>query len=101
MNACPTLCFRNISEVEAEGELEIALALPSSAALCEHFAEGGACRIESDIGAAIATAATAPIGMIDEVKGFGTKLEAKLLADGKGFEQAEIPVLIAGLIDEI
>src|SRR5437879_4670225 len=39
--------------------------------------------------------------MVPDVIGFGAKLEAKPFVYGDGFEQAHIPVLISGLINQI
>ena len=39
--------------------------------------------------------------MVDKVEGFSPELEPSLLVDGEVLEQAEIPVLVSGLIDEV
>ena len=39
--------------------------------------------------------------MVDEVEGFGAELEADVFFDGEGFEEAKVPVLVAGLIDDV
>ena len=59
-------------EVEAKRKLQISLATPDAASLCQHFAEGVEVGgIEPDIGGAIATAAAAPVGVVNEVEGLG------------------------------
>ena len=93
---------RTFLEVEAEGELEVALAAGYAAARGQDLAEGGQVRwIEPDVGAAAATAASAPVRVVDEVKGFGAELEADVFFDGEGLEEAKVPVLVAGLIDDV
>ena len=62
-------------EVEAEGELEVALAAGYAAALGQDLAESGeVVGIEADVGGAAAAAAAAPVRVVDEVEGFGAEL---------------------------
>src|ERR1700751_3459150 len=39
--------------------------------------------------------------MVPDVVGLGTELEAEPFVDGNGLEQAHVPILIAGLMDEV
>src|SRR5256885_5017296 len=86
-----------ISEIEAQRELQVALTATCAAAFGGHFSKIGAGRIEIHAAPAAAT----PIGVIDKVEGFGTELETALFIDGKGFEEAKIPVLESGLVDDV
>src|SRR6266849_9736152 len=84
-------------KLEAEGELQIALA-----PLGKYFAEGrGIGGVEADIGRAAATAAAAPIWVVPDVEGFGAELEAEPFVDRNGLEQAEVPVLESGLVNDV
>ena len=84
-------------KLQAKRELQIALT-----AFGEHFAEGrGIGGVETYIRSAAATAAPAPIRVVPNVKGFCTELKPETLIHGNGFEQAEVPVLESGLIDEV
>lgn len=76
------------SELKAERELQVALALSGrAAAFRENFAKGlGIGRIETDIGSAAAAAIAAPIRMVPHVVGLGAELEAEPLVDGNSFE---------------
>ena len=76
------------SELKAERELQVALALSGrAAAFRENFAKGlGIGRIETDIGSAVAAAIGAPIRMVPHVVGLGAELEAEPFVDGNGFE---------------
>jgi len=86
------------SELEFKRELDIALATASRAAsLGGDFSEGRACRIELHAAAASAT----PIGMVPDVKRFGAELKPDLLADRDYLEQAEVPVLESGLVNDV
>src|ERR1700756_5241985 len=88
-----------ILELDAQRELEIALALAgAAAAFGEHFAKrGGVGRVQADICSAAATAIAAPIRMIPDVVRFGTELEAEVLVDGNSLEQAHVPILVPRL----
>src|SRR5258707_3514076 len=92
----------SLLEVEAERELEIALAAAYAGGFGQDLAEGGAVvGIEADVGGAAAAAATAPVRVVDEIEGFGAELEADVFFNRERFEQAEVPVLVAGLIDDV
>src|SRR5205823_67791 len=90
-------------EVKSQRKLQIALAAANSSPFGKHFPEGVEIGgIESDITCVRVTPATAtPIRMVDKVEGFSPELEPSLLVDGEVLEQAEIPVLVSGLIDEV
>src|SRR5260370_32164579 len=79
---------RQLLELEAKRELQIALALSGgAAAFGEYFAESlGVGRVEADIGCAVATAIGAPIRMVPDIVGFGAELEAKAFVDGDSLE---------------
>ena len=89
-------------EVEAQRELQIALAAADATSLGKYFSEsieiGG---VKSDIRGPIAPATAAPIRMIDKVEGLGAELKPSLLINGKVLEEPEIPVLVSGLVDEV
>ncbi len=90
-------------ELEAQRQLQIALALSrGAAAFVEYFAEGrGILRVEADIGRAAAPAVAAPIRMVPDVVGFGAELEAKAFVDGDSLEQSHVPIFVPGLVDEV
>src|SRR5437764_8045497 len=90
-------------EVKSQRNLQIALAAANSSPFGKHFPEGVEIGgIESDITCVRVTPATAtPIRMVDKVEGFSPELEPSLLVDGEVLGQAEIPVLVSGLIDEV
>ena len=68
---------RAISEINAERQLDISLATANTATLCRHFAKVRAGRVEvHGRGSGDTTAASTPVGMVDEVKCFGTELKS-------------------------
>ena len=90
-------------ELQAKGELQIALALAGgAAAFGEYFTEGRwILRVEADIGRTAATTVAAPIRMVPDVVGFGAELEAKALVHGDSLEQSHVPIFVPGLGDEV
>jgi hypothetical protein len=93
------LLSSEILEIEAQRELQIALATAHPSAFCEHFSEGieiGG--IESDVRCTVASAPTAPVGMVDEIESFGAELKASLLTNSEILEESNVPVLVTGLL---
>src|SRR6266849_8177804 len=88
-------------EIQAEGELQVALAATNATALGEYFPERGTGRVEADIGCAAAAATAAPIRVVDEVVRLGAELETCFLGNGERLEQPEVPVLVSGLVDQV
>jgi len=90
-------------EVKSQRELQIALAAAHAPSLGEYFSEGVEVGgVEPDIICVrVAPATATPIRVVDKIEGFGPELESSLLVNREVLEEAEIPVLISGLIDEV
>jgi len=91
---CETIPY---SEVEPQRQLQISLAAADSTSLGCHFSEVRAHGIEIHA----ATAASAPIRVVDKVKCLGAELKASLLVNRERFEQSKVPVLEPRLIDQV
>src|SRR5438128_421628 len=74
------------SVVEAEGELQVALAAAYAAAFGKYFAKSRARWIEPDVCGSTATAPAAPVRMVDKVESLGAELEAHPLVNGEGLK---------------
>lgn len=89
-------------EIEAQRELQIALAAADATSLGQYFPEGiEVGGVKSDIGGPAAPAPAAPIRMVEKVEGLGAELKSSLLVNAEVLEKSEIPVLISGLVDEV
>jgi len=77
-------------EREAQGKLQVTLA-----GFVSDLAEG---RLVVSVHA---QAANIPVGMVDKVERFSTEFETGLLGDHELLEETDVPVLEAGLIDDI
>src|SRR5205814_6196843 len=94
---------RQESEIEAQRELQIALAAAAGATTFgKHFAKCGEVgRVKADIGGAAATSVAAPVGMVPDVVSFRAELKSDGFVEWKTLEQPHVPVREAGLIDQV
>src|SRR6266403_1170842 len=99
----PRPCESCDLEVEAQRELQIALALTRAAATFgEYFPKGrGVSGVKPDVGCSPAAAIAAPIRVVPNVVRLGPELESYALCNREGLEQAEVPVLEPGLVDDV
>src|SRR5215475_1965442 len=85
------------SELKAQRELKVALALADAAALRSDLSKVRAGRIEVHSAAAAST----PIRMVEDVEGFGAELESETFVHRDRLKQPHVPVPESGLIDQV
>src|SRR5579864_6093109 len=85
------------SEVKPQRKLQVPLATTDAASLGCYLSEGRAGRIEIHTAAAPST----PVRMVDEIECLSAELKSSLLVNGKGLEEAEVPILKTRLINQI